>query len=124
VGEAVYPRRAVRSAHDLGYASSVIRAFERVGQRFALEAGGVGKHVADAAARQVLIVERQYNIGMQHALTLALDDLARVPLRLSGALGEMFRLHTNEYRADLRHLGRKPVRLPRLPVLQLGSLDN
>ena len=40
------------------------------------------------------IVEGQHDIRVQHALALAFDDLARVLLRLAGALDEALRLHS------------------------------
>ena len=73
MGKRVDPRRAVGPAHDLGHAAAVVDAFERVGQGLALEALRVGEHVADGAAGQVRVVERQLDIGLQHAVALALD---------------------------------------------------
>ena len=61
----------------LGDAAPVVDALQRVGQRLSLEALRVRQHVADGAAGQRRVIERQLNIRPQYALALSDDDLSR-----------------------------------------------
>ena len=83
------PRRAVGPAHDLGAAVAIIDALQRIRHGLALEAIGVRQHVADGAAGQVGIVERQHDIRQQHAFALAMMTAARGFLGHAGARGQL-----------------------------------
>ena len=82
----------------LGDAAPVLDTLQRVGQRLAFEALRVRQHVADGAAGQRRVVERQLDIRPQYALALPDDDLPGGFLRHAGARDQLLGLRLDECR--------------------------
>ena len=118
------PRRAVGPSHDLGDAATVADTLERVGQRLSFEALRVRQHIADGAAGQRRVIERQLNIRAQYALALSDDHLPGGFRRHAGTRDQRPGLRLDECRARLGHLRRQSLALPGFEFIEPRPLDD
>jgi hypothetical protein len=117
VREGMDPGRAVGPAHHHGLAPAVADALQRVGQRLALEAPGVGQHIGDRDRADLRVVEGEFDRRQQHAAVTRLCDAQGGGGRDAAALRQALGQRPVRRRAHPRGLGRQG-RLGRL--LQLG----
>ena len=92
MSKAVDPWRAIGPTQDLGDAVAVVRAFVRIRQGNTLEAIRIGQDLGDGAAGELLVVERENDVGQQDASELALDDAFGSEHRHARTLGDVFGL--------------------------------
>ena len=70
----------------LAHAAAVFDALDRIGQGRAFEAIRIGQDVGDGAAGELIVVERQHDVGQQDA------SHWRSMIRLAAGIGQPVRL--------------------------------